>query len=155
MTLRYSLRDLVEMAIQIEIGGEKFYRYAADRKEALRDVFLFLAEEEKRHARTFQNLISEQQEAPGIDVVEAIPYIRAIIYSGVLRYLSEREEFPEKTGSVSEALEFALGLEKESLLFYYQLLERIGENRKPTVEKIIGEEKKHIEKIMVLQQSTT
>ena len=154
MTLRYSLRDLVEMAVQIEIGGEKFYRSAADRNEVLRDAFLLLAEEEKRHANTFQNLISAQQEDPGIDVVEAIPYIRAIVDSGVLRYLSERAEFPKKIDSVSEVLEFALGLEKESLLFYYQLLERIGENRKPTVEKIIGEEKKHIEKIMGLRQST-
>lgn len=153
MKSRYSLRDLVEIAVQIEIGGEKFYRYAAERNEVLRDTFLFLAEEEKRHATTFQSLISAQQEDPGIDVVEAIPYIRAIVDSGVLRYLSERAEFPEKMGSVSEALEFALGLEKESLLFYYQLLERIGENRKPIVEKIIGEEKKHIEKIMGLQQS--
>ncbi len=152
MTFRYSLKDLVEMAIQIEIGGEKFYRYAADRNEVLRDVFLFLADEEKRHAAIFQSLIGPQQEELGIDVVEAIPYIRAIVDSGALRYLSERAEFPGKMGSVSEALEFALGLEKESLLFYYQLLERIGENRRPVVEKIIGEEKKHIEKIMGLRQ---
>jgi len=141
------------MAVQIEIGGEKFYRYAADRNQVLRDTFLFLAEEERRHASIFQGLIGSQREEPGIDVEEAIPYIRAIIDSGVLRYLSERAEFSEKIGSVSEALEFALGLEKESLLFYYQILERIGANRKPTVEKIIGEEKKHIEKIMGLRQS--
>lgn len=153
MEFKYSLRDLVEMAIQIEIGGEKFYRNAADRNHVLRDTFLFLAEEERRHANIFQSLIGSQLEEPGIDVEEAIPYIRAIIDSGVLRYLSERAEFSEKIGSVSEALEFALGLEKESLLFYYQLLERIGVKRKSTVEKIIGEEKKHIEKIMSLRQS--
>jgi len=153
LAFRYSPRDLVEMAVQIEIGGEKFYRYTADKNETLRGAFLFLAEEERRHANTFQSLISTQQEDTGIDVVEAIPYIRAIVDSGALRYLFERAEFPEKMGNVSEVLEFALGLEKESLLFYYHLLERIGGNRKPTVEKIIGEEKKHIEKIMGLRQS--
>ena len=140
MAYRYSPRDLVEMAVQIEIGGEKFYRYAADKNETLRGAFLFLAEEERRHANTFQSLISTQQEDTGIDVVEAIPYIRAIVDSGWLRYLFERG-FPEKMGNVFfKVLEFALGLEKESLLFYYHLLERIGGNKKPTVEKIIGEE---------------
>ena len=104
MEFKYSLRDLVEMAIQIEIGGEKFYRNAADRNHVLRDTFLFLAEEERRHANIFQSLICSQLEEPGIDVEEAIPYIRAIIDSGVLRYLSERAEFSEKIGSVSEAL---------------------------------------------------
>ncbi|MGQ9514855.1 MAG: ferritin family protein [Thermoproteota archaeon] len=152
MKFRYSLRELVEMAIQIEIGGEKFYRYAAERNDVLRDTFVFLAEEEKRHANTFQSLIGPKQEEPSIDMEEAIPYIRAIIDSGALRYLSERMEFPEKVGSISETLEFALGLEKESLLFYYQLLERVGENRKHIIDKIIGEEKKHIEKIMGLRQ---
>ncbi|MBO3803111.1 MAG: ferritin family protein [Candidatus Brockarchaeota archaeon] len=154
MTFRYSLRDLVEMAIQIEIGGEKYYRYVADKNEPLKHAFLFLAEEEKKHANTFQNLIGEQQEVPGIDVAEAMPYIRAIIDSSVLRYVSERTEFAEQAGSVLEALDFALGLEKESILFYYQLLERIPGNRKPTVEKIIGEEKKHVEKIMDLKRSS-
>jgi len=141
------------MAVQIEIGGEKFYRYAADRNQVLRDTFLFLAEEERRHASIFQGLIDSQREEPGIDVEEAIPYIRAIIDSGVLRYLSERVDLSVKMGSVSEALEFALGFEKESLLFYYQLFERIGAKRRPTVEKIIGEEKRHIEKILSLRQS--
>lgn len=155
MTLRYSLRDLIEMAVQIENGGERFYRYAADRNEMLRGIFLFLAGEEKRHAALFQSLISVQYEEPSIDTVEAIPYIRAIIDSGVLRYLFERTEFPEKMGSVSETLELALGLEKESLLFYYQLVERIREKGKLIVEKIIGEEKKHIEKILNLQMSAT
>lgn len=153
MTSRYSLRELVEIAIQIENGGERFYRYSAEKNEKLRDAFLFLADEEKRHATLFQGLLGPEYDESGIDITEAIPYIRAIVDSTVLRYLLERREFPEKTGRVSEVLEFALGLEKESLLFYYQLLERIEERRKVVVEKIISEEKKHIEKILDLRQS--
>jgi len=152
MSLRYSLWDLVEIAVQIEFGGERFYRYAAERNEKLRDAFLFLADEDKKHAVIFQGLLHPGYEGPGgFDIKEAIPYVRAIVDSSVLRYLTERREFPEKVVSVSAALEFALGLEKESILFYYELLERIKEKEKTTVEKIIEEEKKHIEKIMALK----
>lgn len=68
---------------------------------------------------------SPEYEQSGIDKTESIPYIRAIVESTVLRYLLDRKEYPEKAGSVTDVLDFALGLEKESLLYYYQLLERI------------------------------
>jgi rubrerythrin len=51
-------------------------------------------------------------------------------------------------GSVTKVLDFAVGLEKESLLFYYQLLERIQGKGRSVIDTVIGEEKKHIEKIL-------
>ena len=49
-SLKYALRELVEMAVQIEIGGERYYRYAADKNESVRNIFLLLADDERRHA---------------------------------------------------------------------------------------------------------
>ena len=140
-SLKYALRELVEMAVQIEIGGERYYRYAADKNESVQNIFLLLADDERRHATLFQSLISPNSdyEQSGIDKTESIPYLRAIVDSTVLRYLLDRTEYPEKVTRVTEALDFAVGFEKESLLFYYQLLERI-----------MVEEKKHIERIMQL-----
>jgi len=149
-SLKYALRELIEIAVQIENGGERFYRYAAGKNEKVRDIFQLLADDEKKHAVLFQSLLvpSPEYDYSGIDKTESIPYIRAIVNSTVLRYLLDRKEYPEKMGSVTEVLDFSLGLEKESLLFYYQLLERIQGKGKSTVERIIGEEKKHIEKIL-------
>ena len=89
-------------------------------------------------------------EQSGIDKTESIQYLRAIVDSTVLRYLLDRIEYPEKLSRVTEALDFAVGFEKESLLFYYQLLERIQGKGKSIVERIMLEEKKHIEKIVQL-----
>jgi rubrerythrin len=155
-SLKYALRELIEIAVQIENGGERFYRYAAGKNEKVRDIFQILADDEKKHAVLFQSLLvpSPDYEYSGIDNIESIPYIRAIVDSTVLRYLLDRKEYPEKVGSVTDVLDFALGLEKESLLFYYQLVERIQGKGRPAVDRIIGEEKKHIEKILQLYGSS-
>jgi rubrerythrin len=85
-SLKYALRELVEMAVQIEIGGERYYRCAADKNESVRNIFLLLADDERRHATLFQSLISPNPdyEQSGIDKTESIQYLHAIVDSTVL-----------------------------------------------------------------------
>jgi len=146
-SLKYSLHDLIDLAVQFENGVERYYRYAADKNEKFRDIFLRLAEDEKRHAAIYQNLISHKDTENSIGRKEAAPYISVIIESEALQYLQGRKNFPEKADKPAEALKFALGVEKDTILFYYQIHEKIQEKKKNIVEKIIDEEKKHIEKI--------
>src|SRR3989304_1008250 len=54
----FSGKDILEMAIRIEENGIQFYTQAgsASKSERLKELFLFLAEEEKRHIAYFEEI---------------------------------------------------------------------------------------------------
>ena len=47
-----------------------------------------------------------------------------------------------------QAINLAIGFEKETLLFFYDLRERIPEKDRPVVENVIEEEKRHIRRLV-------
>jgi len=69
MSIQLTGADVIDLAVQTEIRGEKFYREAmgqADRADA-RSLFDYLAQEEVRHKQVFQGL------SPSIVVTEIDP----------------------------------------------------------------------------------
>jgi rubrerythrin len=53
----------------------------------------------------------------------------------------------ESVADVREALHMALGFEKDTLLFYYDLRELMRESDRPIISEIIREEKAHVRRI--------
>ena len=51
-----------------------------------------------------------------------------------------------------EALEIAIGAEKDSILFYYEMKEITPKQAHPTVDKIITEEKSHLRQLSELKR---
>jgi rubrerythrin len=113
------------MSIQIEQGGESFYRAAAGNVEENRigKSLNKLANDERRHAEIFRSLSPHglEEETKGMLPEETRPYIESLVGSSVLRYLVSGKELVAEAKTLSEVLDFALGFEKESLLFYYSI----------------------------------
>jgi rubrerythrin len=150
----YSWSELVEMAIQVEKTGEKFYRDSAARSEGRStEFFKELADAERVHAEIFYSLLPDGfvEGSKGIDAEEAKEYIGAIVGQGLLGYL--RGSDATSFDSAREILEFALGFEKESVGFYTSLKDHVTDASGPVVERIIAEEKKHIERIEAMLAS--
>jgi rubrerythrin len=144
----YSWSELVEMAIQVEKAGEKFYRSAAGKNEGRSaDLFRELADAERVHAEIFSSLLPEgfAEGTKGIDAEEAKDYIGAVVGDALLKYLEGSEA--ASLGSGKDILEFALGFEKESLNFYASLRDYVTDATGPVIERIIAEENKHIARI--------
>ena len=57
------------------------------------------------------------------------------------------EVLANTVGGEKEALEYAIKMEKDSLLFYYELLSMVREKDRGVVNRIIQEEKKHLTKL--------
>jgi rubrerythrin len=59
----FESNEIYLFAVRIEENGEKFYRHAAqiaqDRES--RDMFSFLADEEVRHKKTFETMLSKME----------------------------------------------------------------------------------------------
>jgi len=142
---RFSISEVIEQAVQTEKLGYQFYSLMAkkfEKEEAFKKLFETLALKELRHEKTFLELkeITGDEEPEGWD--EASQYLRAIVESEF--FLGRNKSLPsfEHVKSIGDAVNFAMGFEKETLLYFHEIRKIIKE--KDIVDEIINEEKSHI-----------
>jgi rubrerythrin len=144
---KYSIDEIMEMAIQTEILGYEFYTKMAEKfkkDNGLVKLFSTLAAKEKTHEKTFKGL-KETVAQTGIGPVqweEVSNYMRAFVESEF--FLGRAKALPsmDHIKSVQDAVKFAIGFEKETLLYFMELKAIVKE--KGVVEEVINEEKSHI-----------
>jgi len=142
---KFSIREIVEQAIQTEKLGNEFYTKMSERfkdNEELKKLFEILAAHEVRHGNSFIALKENLGDGEPEGWDEVTPYLRAIIDSEF--FIGKDKCLPslEHVKTASEAVSFALCFERETLLYYYTLREATKE--KEILDKIIREEKSHI-----------
>ena len=141
----YSLREAVEQAVQTERLGYEFYLEMAKRfrdNAQMKELCEKLAQNELDHEKMFSELMGKITDEGDVDWDEVSKYLRAIVESEF--FLGKGKALPSFEGvkTVSDAVKFAMGFEKETLLYFYAIREVLGE--KDVVSKIIAEEKSHI-----------
>ncbi len=146
----YNTAEVIQMAINIEKEGYEFYsriaKHAAN--EQSKAVFVLLAEQEKKHIETFTNLLEVMSASNNT----AGQYMFDEEVSGYFMALTENKVFkPEKMydaadmTSAKEAIHEGIEAEKNSILFYTELLKSAAmQEVKHSLELIIEEEKRHI-----------
>lgn len=147
--MTFSGPEVIEMAIRTEENGQKFYMlYAEKAKEKkVKSLFTYLAEEEVKHIDDFKKLydiVKETGETIFGDYEEFKAYMESFADSKFLTNFTKEAEAIKDTADIKEILDFAIGFEKETLLFYYGLMDFISEKGKPIVKDIIEQEKKHV-----------
>ncbi len=143
--IKYSVREVVEQAVQAEKLGQEFYMKMAEKfhdKAELRKLFELLAAHEIKHGESFAELGSQLKDEKPEGWDEVALYLRAVVDSEF--FLGKDKCLPslEHVKTSSEAIVFALCFERETLLYYYTLREALKE--KDIVDAIIREEKSHI-----------
>jgi len=152
--VRYSAKEVLDMALRIEENGEFFYAMAAEaaRTDKAKVLFEFLLMEEKKHTRCFRALIKDAgtETAPNkLDpyIEDAYLYLNALADSEVFINAEEGAEFAQKIRSEEDAIDYAIKAEKDSLLFYYEIGHFIREKDKGILDTIVKEEKDHLQKL--------
>jgi rubrerythrin len=144
---KYSIDEIMEMAIQTEILGYQFYTGMVEKfkkDDGLVKLFSTLATKEKTHEKTFKGL-KDTVAKTGIEPVqweEVSNYMRAFVESEF--FLGRAKALPsmDHIKTVQDAVKFAIGFEKETLLYFMELKAIVKE--KGAVEEVINEEKSHI-----------
>jgi len=144
---KYSIDEIMEMAIRTETLGYQFYTSMAEKfrkDEGLVKLFTILASKEKAHEKTFTELkamVAKQGSEP-VQWDEVSNYMRAFVESEF--FLGKGKALPsmDHVNTVRDAVKFALGFEKETLLYFFELRSLVKE--KEAVDEIINEEKSHI-----------
>jgi len=157
MGIFFSGPEVIEMAIRTEENGEKFYTSHAEKAEveSVKLLFTYLANEEAKHIEDFSKLYDIVKETGEIifgDYEEFKAYMGTFADSKFLtNFTAEADKIKDST-DVQEVIEFAIGFEKETLLFYYGLLEFISEKGRDIVKDIIEQEKAHVEKLTSIKK---
>lgn len=142
---RFSIVEVLEQAIQTERLGYQFYTTMAERfkkEDELNKLFTTLAEKELTHEKTFTELknILGDTEPEGWEEIQQ--YMRAIVESEF--FLGKNKALPsmDNIKTVSDAVNYAIQFEKETLLYFYGIKDAVKE--KDIVDEIINEERSHI-----------
>ena len=146
----YSIREVVEMALRTEKLGHEFYTGMAEKfssEQGLKDLFTLLATMELKHERIFTGILGKISGNEPIDPGEwneALNYLRAMMESQF--FLGSEKSLPnlDRIKTVVEAIDFAIGFEKETTLFFTGMKAAVSESDRPLVEEIIEEEMRHI-----------
>ncbi len=156
MSIFFSIREVIEMAVSTERSGQAFYQTASKlaKENNLKELFRYLAEEERKHLKTFQglyNLLKEKPEITPYNWEEAKLYLEALVdskfFTGPDAAINLAKEAKDELEVIYAAIEF----EKDTLLFFYQILEMIKSQEQELVKKIIEQEKKHIQKLSTMK----
>lgn len=156
MSIQLSGADIIDLAVQTEIRGEKFYREAAaaasDRPQA-RELFTYLADEEVRHRQVFEGL-SGAIVVTEIDPTtweEAVAYIAAVVDSAFFSKDDAPIRLVPKGATLDEMLQQAIEFEKQTLLYFYSLRDLVQPSNVPIVDRVIAEEKSHIRRLSAMR----
>lgn len=141
----YSIREVIEQAIQTERLGCQFYLHMRDRfrgNEGLHALFTSLANKEIQHEKAFLGLKEILDEDASERWEEVEGYFRALVESEFFLGADKALSAMQRIESLEEAVSFAIAFEKETLLYFYGLKDAVPE--KGAIEEIINEEKNHI-----------
>ena len=159
MSISFSGSELVNIAIGIERRGIAFYDVMAKSAESgkVREVFQCLVGMEHQHINIFQDMLVETDEyqLPEAYTGEHAAYLEALVDSVVFSDDLITSEMVTRLDSDIEALELAINLEKDSILFYYQMRDIVSPKEQPALDKIIAEEKSHLRDLSVIKRELT
>ena len=150
MSTTFNADEVFEMAEQIERNGAKFYRVAAEKLPAIRQVLFDLAAMEDEHEKTFADMRAQlsapEQEPMVFDPDgEAQMYLQVIADGHVFDVKADPTEQLKGREAPEDILKMAVDMEKDSIAFYAGLKECVPPRAgKDKVEVIIREEFGHI-----------
>ncbi len=149
--------EALKWAMEIEENGETFYNTMAARSEDPETKALFedLATQERRHYQVFQKMLEEVKPEPELssvgvqyeDYEDYGDYLRAALVNALFAGQDKGLTLARQAKDRETALRAAMGFEKDTLLFFYDLREMVSEAERETISKIILEEKSHLRRL--------
>ena len=155
MSILFTASEVLNMGVEIEKNGMDFYNAMANRTEdeSAKELFTFLAGEEVKHKGTFQAMLKNlsKLELTASEEEEYNNYLGALTSSRVFKSNDNAEELASSLTTL-QAIDMAIEAEKDSILFYYELMEQALDGEKGDIERVIKEEKAHYGKLMNLKE---
>ncbi|MBN2600411.1 MAG: ferritin family protein [Candidatus Marinimicrobia bacterium] len=151
----FSVKDVFEFAVKIEVNGEYFYRETAKSlpDPKVKELFTFLANEEVKHKETFEKLAARMGSVtlPEFSNADYRAYLEA--YTENLIF-SDTDIKSKITGidDKNVALLFAIDKELDTVHYYQEIKSLVPESEHSLIDKIIAEERNHVVKLAEMKR---
>lgn len=147
--IMFNLRDVLDMAIQIERNGESVYRRALERTEdqELIEMLSWMAEEEARHATHFSDIRQKLSLEVDNILMDELGKLMLESIVGNRSFSLEEIDF-SKIEEVNDLLRIMITFEKDTVEFYRlfrNLVTDVAEQA--CLDDIIADEEQHIRKL--------
>ena len=149
MATKFSADEILEMAERIEAKGAKFYRKAAKYHPGARDLLMQIADQEDLHFKKFAEMrkaLAPSEKSSDYDPYgESDLYLKAMVDGFAFEINQDPAEAITGKESLQEIFAKAIGLEKDSIVFYLGLRDLVPPAfGKDKVNEIVKEEMQHI-----------
>ena len=156
--VHFNAREILDMAVKIEENGLKFYTDAAkaSKSKEIKELFTHLASDEKKHVKVFSDLIKLVPKDELSDAAndpyseEARMYLNSLANTEVFTAPDAGKAMGKVMQSGLSVLEYAIGMEKDAILFYYELNSMVREKDRPVLDNLIAQEKNNLKKLTKL-----
>lgn len=144
----FSGAEVVEIGIQIEKNGYDFYNTLAERTKSPKteEMYRFLAGEEEKHIAVFQQILNTVQKysPPEAYPGEYFAYMNALAREHIFTQENKGRQAAEQTTSDKQAIDLALGFEKDSIVFYEKMKEVVPQQDLKIIDALIRQEVEHV-----------
>ncbi|MBD3348506.1 MAG: hypothetical protein GF400_04845 [Candidatus Eisenbacteria bacterium] len=143
--------EVFRVGMCMEEAGLEFYLKMAEKASdtATKRVFKRLARDEKEHLAYFESLEIETAGGLGARPPEkdedTTKFVCSIVDDGIFKNIAEMEKLGKRKYNPEKALELALSVEKDAVLYYTEAAAATRRKRtRKALEKLIEEEKGHV-----------
>jgi len=152
----FSAEETLKIAIEIEKNGREFYEGMLEETEdqEIRDVFSDLANQEVKHRETFEEMLGDVETEEGPDLNSLLyggledSYLSALADSKVFTPANENIKEAKSVNSRDQLLSIAISLEKDTILYYYEILQNAkNSDDQDLIMDVIDEEKSHVKRL--------
>jgi rubrerythrin len=152
----FQAAQVLDMAIQAESQGRKFYRACRDRIDQpdAAELFDFLIEQERKHERLFREMKerSDRIDLPESYAGEMRRYADSFVEKRIFKQPEEAARAVTGSEGPVEVIDLALGFERASVEFYQDMKKWIRPKEAETIDDIIDEEQSHIHRLNRLRE---
>jgi len=143
----FEISEMLKVAIKDEEIGEAFYNAIAGRTsdERLKERLLQIAKQEVYHAARFRNILTNVKDSKPREQYQGE-------YDGYMNALLTNRAFPDIASAIAKAskaddgecLDIAKRLEKDTILFYEELIKFVPSAYAVQINEIMNEERNHL-----------
>ena len=155
----FDVSELIEMAVKDEETGIAFYKALAQKttSDVMKKACEQIARQEEHHRDRFRAIL---EQVGGYEPYEQY----AGQYESYVKTLLDEKAFPEPeaaaekaraVGSDREAVEIAMRMERDTLLFLQEVKAFVHQKQSPYIDEIIEEERQHLVDLAQLKASLT
>lgn len=148
--------EVLKIAVQIEKNGLTFYTEVKNKTKffPVKELFDYLAKEEIKHEQAFEALLARTDDEAPVESYpgESVMYLQAIAGENVFTKADAMKQLASKAVSDKEAVDLAIGFEKDSIIFFGEIKKFVPAADQEMVDKVIEQEREHLVKLLDLKK---